>query len=113
MTNAVFVGMAGKITKLAAGVMMTHFHRSKVDGALLADVAREVNAPQAVIDAATATETARHFFEVCVQHRCIEPLTALCQRARAECEAHVQGALQVHVAMVDYDGTQVIARSDV
>src|SRR5207253_10766863 len=34
MAKAVFVGMAGKITKLAAGVMMTHFHRSKVDGEL-------------------------------------------------------------------------------
>ena len=30
--RVVFVGMAGKIAKLAAGVMMTHFHRSQVDG---------------------------------------------------------------------------------
>ena len=30
MSRALFVGMVGKITKLAAGVMMTHFHRSKV-----------------------------------------------------------------------------------
>jgi cobalt-precorrin-5B (C1)-methyltransferase len=35
-----FVGMAGKITKLAAGVMMTHFHRSHVDGELMAEAAR-------------------------------------------------------------------------
>src|SRR5439155_9182209 len=62
MSNALFVGMAGKITKLAAGVMMTHFHRSKVDGALMAEVAREASAPPPVLDAATATETARHFF---------------------------------------------------
>ena len=39
--RVVFVGMAGKITKLAAGVMMTHFRRSKVDSELLAEVARE------------------------------------------------------------------------
>src|SRR6202022_3801297 len=31
MGGAAFVGMAGKIAKLAGGVMMTHFHRSKVD----------------------------------------------------------------------------------
>src|SRR5207248_2388201 len=83
MTSVVFVGMAGKITKLAAGVMMTHFHRSKVDGELLAEIARRSSAPPAVTEAATETETARHFFEVCVEHGCTEPLTLLCQRAAA------------------------------
>jgi len=111
MTHAVFVGMAGKITKLAAGVMMTHFHRSKVDGDLLAGIAREAHAPQAVVDAATETETARHFFEVCVERACAEPLALLCQRARVQCEAHVQGALDVTVLMVDFDGADVIARA--
>ena len=31
LTGVVFVGMAGKLTKLAAGVLMTHYTRSKVD----------------------------------------------------------------------------------
>jgi cobalt-precorrin-5B (C1)-methyltransferase len=110
MTSAVFVGMAGKITKLAAGVMMTHFHRSKVDGALLADVARHVGAPLAVVDAATQTETARHFFEVCMEHGCTEPLGLLCQKARVQCEAHVDGALDVSVLMVDFEGAAVVAK---
>ena len=47
MHRAVFVGMVGKITKLAAGVMMTHFHRSQVDTELLAEVARATGAPPA------------------------------------------------------------------
>jgi cobalt-precorrin-5B (C1)-methyltransferase len=111
MTHAVFVGMAGKITKLAAGVMMTHFHRSKVDGDLLAEVARTTHAPQAVIDAATETETARHFFEVCVEHGYTAPLAVLCERARVHCEAHVQGALEVAVLMVDFEGALVIGRN--
>jgi cobalt-precorrin-5B (C1)-methyltransferase len=111
MRTAVFVGMAGKITKLAAGVMMTHFHRSKVDGDLLAEVALAAHAPQAVIDAATATETARHFFEVCMRHACTEPLVLLCERARAQCDAHVDGALEVSVIMVDFDGAVVVGRN--
>ena len=37
--RVVWVGMVGKITKLAAGVMMTHFRRTKVDTRLLAEVA--------------------------------------------------------------------------
>ncbi len=34
--RVIFTGMAGKLPKLAAGVMMTHFHRSEVDISLLA-----------------------------------------------------------------------------
>ena len=76
--RVVFVGMAGKIAKLAAGVMMTHFHRSKVDGEVLAAAARGAGAPAVIVDAATETETARHFFEVCVAHGALEPAAASC-----------------------------------
>ena len=111
MTDAVFVGMAGKITKLAAGVMMTHFHRSKVDGELLAAAARATGAPAVVVEAARATATARHFFEVCVEEGCLAPLQLLCEQARAACAAHVGGALAVEVVMVDFEGREVIARA--
>ncbi len=71
------VAMAGKIAKLAAGVMMTHFHRSKVDTALLAGAAREAGAPAAVVEAATETATARHFFEACRAAGVVAPLELL------------------------------------
>jgi cobalt-precorrin-5B (C1)-methyltransferase len=111
MHRAVFVGMAGKITKLAAGVMMTHFHRSKVDTDLLAEVARDSGAPPAVIEAAAATNTARHFFEVAVAEGITAPLQELCRRAAANCRAHVNGALDVEVHLVDFDGNAEIASS--
>ncbi|MDQ1438698.1 MAG: cobalt-precorrin-5B (C1)-methyltransferase [Acidimicrobiaceae bacterium] len=107
MTHAVFVGMAGKIAKLAAGVMMTHFHRSQVDGELLADVAKAAGAPVAVVEAATATATARHFFEACMEARAPAPLQLLCAKAKAACESH--SGLSVDVLMVDFDGDQVVA----
>jgi cobalt-precorrin-5B (C1)-methyltransferase len=111
MQRAVFVGMAGKITKLAAGVMMTHFHRSKVDTDLLAEVARASGAPAGIVAAAGETATARHFFEVCTAAGVVEPLQELCRRAAANCRAHVDGALDVAVHMVDFDGEREIARS--
>ena len=111
LRGAGVVGMVGKITKLAAGVMMTHFHRSEVDTDLLAEVARVAGAPARVVDAATETATARHFFEVCMAEGAIEPLRELCRRAAANCEAHVSGALDVEVHLVDFDGTEEIARS--
>jgi cobalt-precorrin-5B (C1)-methyltransferase len=108
--RAVLVAMAGKITKLAAGVMMTHFHRSKVDNELMARVARQTSAPPPVVDAATATATARHFFEACRAAGFTSPLEALCHEARAACEAHVDQRLTLEVWMVDFDGADVVAR---
>jgi cobalt-precorrin-5B (C1)-methyltransferase len=111
MQRVVFVGMAGKIAKLAAGVMMTHFHRSKVDGELLAAAARAAAATRAVVAAATETETARHFFEVCVAHREVEPLRVLCEQAASACRQHVAGELEIEVVMVDFEGAEVVARA--
>lgn len=109
--KVVWVGMVGKIAKLAAGIMMTHYRRSKVDGELLAEVAREAGASDAVIESATETATARHFYETCIATGSIEPLRILCERAAARCRDHVEGDLDVEVVMVDFDGDQVICRA--
>ncbi|MEM9037179.1 MAG: cobalt-precorrin-5B (C(1))-methyltransferase [Actinomycetota bacterium] len=105
-----FVGMAGKIAKLAAGVMMTHFHRSKVDTELLARVAREVGANDTVVAAATATNTARHFAEVCLAEGDRAPLVRLCELAVTNCRAHTGDAIEAEVVMVDFEGVEEIAR---
>ena len=107
--RALLVAMAGKITKLAAGVMMTHFHRSKVDGDLLATVAREAGSPPEVVAAATETATARHFFEICLAHGEVAPLQRVCALARAACQAHTGGAVDTEVVMVDFEGDLVVA----
>ncbi|MGC8480734.1 MAG: cobalt-precorrin-5B (C(1))-methyltransferase [Acidimicrobiales bacterium] len=104
-----FVGMAGKIAKLAAGVMMTHFHRSKVDTELLAEIARATGANPLVVEGATTTNTARHFFDLCVTHGATDALTELCRRAAANCEAHTANTVAVDVIMVDFDGEEVVA----
>jgi cobalt-precorrin-5B (C1)-methyltransferase len=108
---AAIVAMAGKITKLAAGVMMTHWHRSAVDTELLERVAHETGAPAEAILAATETATARHFFEVCMAAGAIAPLERLCQLAVTSCRAHVHDNLSIEVLMVDFDGETVVARA--
>jgi cobalt-precorrin-5B (C1)-methyltransferase len=109
--HVVLVAMAGKITKLAAGVMMTHFHRSQVDGTLLATVAREAGSSPEVVAAATATATARHFFETCMVHGDVAPLERVCALARDACRAHTGGAVETEVVMVDFEGDMVVARA--
>ena len=104
-----FVGMAGKITKLAAGVMMTHFHRSQVDTELLESVARIAGAPPEVIAAATSTNTARHFAEVCMETETMGPLDLLCEQAAERCRAHAGSAIDVDVTMIDFEGHRRLA----
>lgn len=111
LAHVTWVGMAGKIAKLAAGVLMTHYRRSKVDGEMLAEVARVEGAPEEVVRAATETATARHFAEVCLEQGVHRPLVELCRRAARACEAHVDGALEVEVVMVDFDGDRELARA--
>jgi cobalt-precorrin-5B (C1)-methyltransferase len=111
ISRVTWVGMAGKIAKLAAGVLMTHYRRSKVDGELLAEIARDCGAPSAVVEAATETATARHFAEVCLAHGVVDPLVELCRRAARACEAHTGDAVPVEVVMVDFEGEEVIARA--
>ncbi len=105
-----FVGMAGKIAKLAAGVLMTHYRRSKIDVELLREVAVQTGAPEEVVRSATATATARHFAEACMESQCHEPLAELCRRATVSCRAFVEGVLDVDVVMVDFEGAEVLAR---
>jgi cobalt-precorrin-5B (C1)-methyltransferase len=104
------VAMVGKIAKLAAGVMMTHFHRSAVDTGLLAEVARATGAPGSVVAAATETATARHFCEACLAAGFPAPLTELCRLAARQCAAHTADVVHCDVVMVDFDGDEVLAR---
>ena len=62
--RVVFVGMAGKLTKLAAGVLMTHYTRSKVDLALLADITRAAGGPEELAEQTAQANTARHAAEL-------------------------------------------------
>ncbi|HET6965356.1 MAG TPA: cobalt-precorrin-5B (C(1))-methyltransferase [Acidimicrobiales bacterium] len=110
MARATFVGMAGKIAKLAAGVLMTHYRRSKVDVDLLSEVARWCGAPAHVVAAASETATARHFAEACMSAGTLEPLEELCRRAAAACRDFTDGAVDVDVIMVDFEGEAVLAR---
>lgn len=111
MSKVVWVGMAGKISKLANEVMMTHFHRSDLNNQVLLQAAEMASASNEVIVAATATNTARHFYEVCLAKGEIEPLHILCVMAKNAVLAHVSNNMSVDLIMVDFDGKEVITRA--
>ena len=110
-TKITWVGMAGKISKLANEVMMTHFHRSDLNNQVLLQAANLANASQPVLDAATATNTARHFFEVCLEQNELQPLEIICQMAKKACLNHISKPIDLEVIMVDYEGDKVVVRA--
>ncbi len=105
------VAMAGKISKLASGTMMTHFHKSNVDTTLLRNIAASTHSPPEIVEAATKTSTARHFYEVCIAHSYLPPLQAICELARRECLNFVDHAFEMQVYMIDFDSGEPVATS--
>jgi cobalt-precorrin-5B (C1)-methyltransferase len=98
-----FVGMAGKISKLAAGVMMTHWTRSKVDNALLAEITTRANGSQELTDKVSTANTARHAYELWRSAGLREAPHLLCDQAAQNLEMYAEHRLNVHVILVDFD----------
>ena len=119
LSQVVFAGMAGKLTKLAAGVLMTHYTRSKVDLALLADITRAVGGPPDLAAQVAQANTARHAAELWDQAGLLpEAARELCARAArvlsrfsAEIAGQESRPPRIRVIMVDFTGQQKIAEA--
>ncbi|WTZ05747.1 cobalt-precorrin-5B (C(1))-methyltransferase [Micromonospora sp. NBC_01392] len=110
MTGVVFVGMAGKLAKLAAGVLMTHYTRSAVDLSLLGAVTAEAGGGPALVAAVTGANTGRHAYELWEAAGLLGPAgDLLCQRVRQVLLRFAGHAVTVDVAMVDFAGSRTVA----
>ena len=109
--EVVFVGMVGKLTKLASGVLMTHYTRSKVDPAVLVEVTREAGGDDTLAEAVRTANTARHAYELWEAAGLLRPAgDLLC--ARAAEVLHRFSGLAARVAMVDPAGAGVVAATE-
>ncbi|MEH0846383.1 cobalt-precorrin-5B (C(1))-methyltransferase [Micromonospora sp. CPCC 205711] len=112
MTGVVFVGMAGKLAKLAAGILMTHYTRSRVDLSLLGAVTAEAGGDADLVAAVAAANTGRHAYELWEAAGLLGPAgDLLCQRVRQVLRRFAGAAVDVDVAMVDFAGARVVASS--
>jgi cobalt-precorrin-5B (C1)-methyltransferase len=106
-----FVGMAGKISKLAAGVMMTHWTRSKVDNDLLAEITTEAGGSTALVEEVKGANTARHAYELWRSAHLDRAADLLCEQAAENLAAYAEGKLEVHVILVDFDTLEPVGAS--
>ncbi|MEV5711535.1 cobalt-precorrin-5B (C(1))-methyltransferase [Actinoallomurus sp. NPDC052274] len=119
VTQVVFVGMAGKLTKLASGVLMTHYTRSKVDTALLGEITRDMGASADLAARVAEANTARHAYELWEEAGLLGRAgRELCRRVAGVLEhfaadqaAQVPGAsgIAAQVVLVDFTGKRMIA----
>ncbi|MGH3940525.1 MAG: cobalt-precorrin-5B (C(1))-methyltransferase [Pseudonocardiaceae bacterium] len=116
LTAVVFVGMIGKLTKLASGLLMTHYTRSKVDTGLLAEItAAHGAAPDDIAEIREAV-TARRAYEVWeaagLLRSCGDDVCARVADTLRRFSAEAGRELTARVAMVDFTGQRVVAATE-
>jgi cobalt-precorrin-5B (C1)-methyltransferase len=111
LTRIFFVGMVGKLTKLAAGVMMTHWTRSRVDNDLLADVTARAGGSAGLVEEVRGANTARHAYELWRSSNLEKAPHLLCALAAENLSEFAEGKLEVHVIMVDFDTLEPVGAS--
>ena len=106
LAQVVFVGMAGKLTKLASGVLMTHYTKSAVSLELLAQLT-----PDPLRAEVRAANTARHAYEIWAANGLLRDSGGqLC--ARVADVLHRYSGLSARVALVDPEGSAVVAATE-
>jgi cobalt-precorrin-5B (C1)-methyltransferase len=106
-----FVAMAGKLAKLASGVMMTHWTRSKVDPEFLASVVASAGGNAALCAQVASANTARHAYELWEAAGLDRASDLLCERAADNLARYAKGRIEVHVGMVDFEGAALVGAS--
>src|SRR6266536_2501892 len=109
--RCVFVGMAGKLAKLGAGVLMTHWTRSRVDPDLLACLTADAGGDPGLVAAVGQANTARHAYELWAAAGLTAPCDLLCDQVAANLSRFCEGRLDVEVIMVDFESLDPVGRS--
>ena len=111
--RVIFVGMVGKLAKIAAGVLMTHHTRSRVDLAMLRELTAAVGASDTLVDAVSRANTGRHAYELWqaagVLPACGDLLCARVAGVLRQFAAQAGITIVADVAMVDFGGDRAVA----
>lgn len=101
-------GMVGKLTKIAQGETITHAGRSQVNTQMLADMARDIGAPEDACSEIAVAPTARFAIER------LQPLglditlqTAIAERVITTLSGRYPGRFSIKVLVSDFKGDQV------
>ncbi|MBC6458694.1 cobalt-precorrin-5B (C(1))-methyltransferase [Actinomadura sp. HBU206391] len=116
VTQVVFVGMVGKLTKLASGVLMTHYTRSRVSTELLGEITTDMGGSAELAAEVAQANTARHAYELWESAGVLGPCgRELCRRVAGVLERYAdtavaggEGRVAAQVVLVDFTGQRMI-----
>ena len=101
--------MVGKLTKMCQGLAVTHAWKAEVDRDILADSAREVGAPDDLIEEIRAAETARFAAEkLLALGLSVEFHRALAKKAIRSLKTCYPGPYQLTLLVCDFDGKFIV-----
>ena len=103
--------MAGKLSKLGAGVLMTHWTRSKVDPQFLAALTAEAGGDDDVVAAVSEANSASHAYELWEAAGLTGAPDVLCAKVARNLAAYVKDRIAVDAIMVDFEGASVVGAS--
>jgi cobalt-precorrin-5B (C1)-methyltransferase len=109
----VYVGaMVGKLTKMCQGLAVTHAWRAEIDRDILADAARSVGAPGALVEEIRAAETARFAAEKLSRLGLTVPFhRELASKAIRRLKGRYPGDYRLAALVCDFEG-HLICRVD-
>lgn len=99
------VGMMGKLSKVAQGVMMVHSKSAPVDFDFLAAVAEEAGAPRAVVEEVRRANTATQAGQLMEAAGFPAFFKKLCEGVCRQSLRHVGGGITVEAVLVTMKGT--------
>lgn len=98
-------GMIGKMSKIAAGHLMTHVAGNQVDLLFLSELAYETGATPEVVEEIRGANTARHFQEIALREGLRSVFRRIAEMVVERGEALVGGSLVLECLVFDFDGT--------
>ncbi len=109
--RVVFVGMAGKLAKLAAGVMMTHWTKSRVDPDILACLTAESGGSDALVSEIATANTARHAYDMWTAAGLDAAFDLLCRKVADNLVRFSGDRISIEVVMVDFETLEPVGRA--
>jgi len=104
------VGMMGKFSKVAQGVMMVHSKSAPIDFGFLSEIARSVGANDDLVFEIANANTASHVGDMMAEANNVEFFNKLCEACCHSAIKQVQGKIEMETAIYSLKG-QLLGRA--
>jgi cobalt-precorrin-5B (C1)-methyltransferase len=111
MKKVTLVGMMGKFSKVAQGIMMVHSKSAPVDFGFLAQLAAEVGATNDIVDQVANANTASQVGDLMLENGYLPFFVKLCENCCRASLDQVKGGIEVETAIFTMKG-QLLGRAE-